>query len=321
MFADEPSASGSPTLEVGKKSSANQIRKYRALETEVHRVMHLGEDLTKFGSATMDGWIQDVDGRLQTWYAEAKGYSKHGMLEFKPIQFYQLRARLYRSTPRLRTRTPEDRCILLESAREVIQDYVGQEQRRRLFYPWHAVQNLFETAVVTLDACWESRDWQPHREQTVHMLQVLIPQCLGVISNIGERWSGATACAERLKPMAQQISSALLQGNSNASFLNNDLAITQDIQSLLFSEGPPMSANQLDLGLGDGLFGFDNVATMFDDDLFADVELFHWDPEWGILPPEQEFGELADPVQLTPCEKLDISMLTDLTPATDHARR
>jgi hypothetical protein len=37
-----------------KKSSVNHICLYRALETEVHRVLHLEEDLHKFGSTTTE---------------------------------------------------------------------------------------------------------------------------------------------------------------------------------------------------------------------------------------------------------------------------
>jgi hypothetical protein len=259
--------------------------------------MHLDEDLGRFGSATMEGWIQDIDGRLQTWYAEAKGYAQHHMLEFKHIQFYHLRARIYRPTPRLRWRSSEDRRTLLESARNVIEDYMGQERRKRLFYPWHAVHILFETAVVSLDACWAARDWQPLREQAVFMLQVLIPQCLQALSNIGRRWNGATACVDLLEPLVQQVSSALVL-EDNASLLCSDASIMEEIQGLLFSEGP-LTGNQIELG--DGLVGFEDVSTMFDSHFLDDMELFHWDPEWGILPAEPVLEEsaLGDPAQLT----------------------
>ncbi|TPX09748.1 uncharacterized protein E0L32_009087 [Thyridium curvatum] len=316
VLANEQDAFAMSTNDVDKRSSANQIRKYRALETEVHRVMHLGEDVAKFGSPTLEGWVHDLDGRLHEWYMEAKKFTKHGMLEFKHIQFYHLRIRLYRPTPRMKTRTAEDRRIVLESARCVIEDYLGQEGRRRLFYPWHALHILFETVVVGLEACWTSLDWQPLNNQILFMVQVLVPQCLQIIRNIGQGWSGAAACVERLKPLADKIATAVVAWNNN-QFLDGDMSITEEINGLLFSEGA-LTGNVVD----DSLFGFDDISTLLGGSMAEDLEFFQWDPSWGVLPAdptyENEF-QGGDNTFMTP-DQLGASILADLASMTEQLK-
>lgn len=98
-----------------KKSSANHIYRYRSLETEVHRVLYLKEDLALHG-ATIGDWITDVTHRLEDWYAKAQTYTQYNMLEFKHVQFYHLRLRIHRPTPTLSIRHPDDWGIVLESS-------------------------------------------------------------------------------------------------------------------------------------------------------------------------------------------------------------
>lgn len=98
-----------------KKSSANHLYRYRALETEVHRVLYLQEDIPALNGTTIGDWMLDISSRLETWYANAQTYTQYNMLEFKHVQFNHLRARIHRPTPRLRARLPEDWGIVLES--------------------------------------------------------------------------------------------------------------------------------------------------------------------------------------------------------------
>jgi hypothetical protein len=78
---------------------------------------------------------------------------------------------------------------VLNSASVFIEVYLGQEQRRRLSYPWHGVHILFETAMTALEACWSSRDWQPPREKAANMLQTAIPQCVKLLMRPTDRAS------------------------------------------------------------------------------------------------------------------------------------
>ena len=249
-----------------RRSAADHIRQYRRLETEVHRMLHLEEDLQRFvaadgsvGFASTDAWVAHITERLRAWYAAAQRFSQYSMLEFQHIQFHHLRARIHRPTPRLKQRTAADRRIVLDAARVLIDDYLGQERRCRLFYPWHGVHILFETALLALDACWElatcdswplpppllrqahglhSRD--RHSDVLVRpMLETYIPQCLDVILNIGTRWNEATACADRLAPLVARVRAAL--SSRGSADLYTDMAaasITEEIQGLLFSERP-----------------------------------------------------------------------------------
>jgi hypothetical protein len=205
------------------------------------------------------------------------------MLEFKHVQLNHLRVRIHRPTPHLRIRTFEDRRIVLESSLVLIEDYLGQERHRRLFYPWHGVHILFETAVVSLEACWSSRDWQPLRDQAKQMLEVSIPQCLQLLTNIGQRRNEAGLCADRLRPLVQKVSSALAGENSAPFPLYDDTSITEEIQDLLFPDGP-LTWNQVPRG--DGPFSFEDGSLFLDNLLVDDMKFLQWDPEWDIMPAE-----------------------------------
>ncbi|KAJ5570330.1 uncharacterized protein N7459_009760 [Penicillium hispanicum] len=237
------------STEVNRESAVSHICRYRSLETEVHRVLHLEEDLHKVGSTSIQHWIEDITGRLDAWYQRAQGYTKHNMLEFKHVQFHHLIARIHRPTPRLRTRTPEDRRIVLNSALVLIEDYRGQEQRRRLFYPWHGVHILFETAVIVLDA------WR--------------------------QWNEASICADRLSPLIEKITAAFLnRDDAMLSLLNNE-SIAAEIDDLLFSDGP-LTWNRGPFGGETGL-GFEGDSDFFNSIMGEGFELFQWDPEWHIM--------------------------------------
>lgn len=219
-----------------RKSSANHICLYRGLETEVHRVLHLQDDEFLMSKGlSVEEWMQDISSRLVSWYGAATSYAHYGMLEFQHVQYHHLRLRIYRPTPRLFMRTDEDRQVVLEAALVLIQDYTSQEERKRLFYPWHGVHILFETVAVALEACWSSRNCLALRSLAEDMLQTHIPHCLRLLESIGQRWNEATACAQRLRPLLQAILPAFEVWNQG--LITDENAISEDIQSLLFSDG------------------------------------------------------------------------------------
>lgn len=264
------------------QSAAKHICRYRALETEVHRVLHLEEDLHKFGCNTIESWIKDITYRLEVWYKKAQSYTQYNMLEFKNVQFHHLIVRIHRPTPRLRSRSAEDWRIVLDSSLVLIEDYLGQEQRRRLFYPWHGVHILFETAVISLEACWSCRGLQSLRDKAKRMLHVSIPQCLQLLTGIGQRWNEATVCADRLTPLVQKVIIAF-EAISETLPSSEDAIITEEIEGLLFSDGPLEWNRRL---LGDTHFDFDDDPLFVTKILSEGLELFQWDPEWDIMPPE-----------------------------------
>jgi len=267
-----------------KGSSANQIRKLRALETEMHRVLHLEEDLQQIGNfITIESWIQDIDSRVELWYSEALQFTQHNMLEFKHIQYNHLRARIHRRTPRLRLRTDEDRRIVLDASRKLIEDYAGQERRCRLFYPWHGVHILFEAAVISLEACWSARDWVPLRDEADHMLRTYIPQCLRIITNMGARWDGAIACADRLRPLVQKVKGAFNDRITYPLLVHNDAMISDELEGLLFSDGPLNWHQATLVSLG---FDIDNSSWPNNWLPMDDMETFQWDPTWADFIPD-----------------------------------
>ena len=263
-----------------RKSAANHIYLYRGLETEVHRVLHLEEDMSTFGQPDVDTWICDIRNRLDIWYEKAQSYAKYSMLEFRHVQFHHLRARIHRPTPRLRVRTPDDRRNVLESSTILINDYTSQVRRRRLFYPWHGAHILFEAAVIALEACWSSRGWLPLKQQAEQMLNEGMIKCLQALTYISKSWNEAAVCADRLAPLREKIASAF----SNRDFMMisayDERSITAEIQGLLFSDGP-LTWNQGPYE--DNQWGLDDHLLMFDNTTFDDAQFLQWDPGWDFM--------------------------------------
>lgn len=276
MFVDE----GYDTLFSGedlrKKSAANHIYLYRALETEVHRVLHLLDDqpLSNTGM-DVEAWTRDVIKRLDSWYEAAKPYGAFGMLEFSLVQYRHLRLRIYRPTPRLPVRTDQDREIVLQSALALIEDYGSQEERKRLFYPWHAVHILFETVVVSLEACLSSRGSLAMRPLINTMLETYIPQCLHLLPSIGQKWNEAVTCSRRLLPLHQAIVAGFEAWDQG--LMTNEEDISQDIQSLLAFDGS-LKWNQRPFDIN---FGFED-AFLLNDPTFEGLEFLEWAPEWDL---------------------------------------
>ncbi|BCS02040.1 Zn(II)2Cys6 transcription factor [Aspergillus luchuensis] len=272
---------GHSTSKPSKMSVAYHICRYRALETEVHRVLHLEEDLLKFGSSTIEDWIESITQRLKRWYEKAQSYTQYDMLEFKHVQFHHLMARIHRPTPRLRLRGPDNWKAVLDASSVLIQDYLAQERRRRLFYPWHGVHILFETAVISLEACWSARNHEPLQGRAHKMLHTSIPQCLQLLTNIGERWSEAAVCADRLRPLADNVRTALTNPDTLLLAMVDESIITAEILDLLFTDGP-LSWTRANCGdILSGLSDSDPLLNSMADD---SLELFSWNPEWDIMP-------------------------------------
>lgn len=245
------------------------------LETEVHRVLHLQEDLITGCYSTIEQWIESITDRLETWYQEALLFTQHSLLEFKHVQFCHLKVRIYRPTPRLRSRTFEDRRIVLESCLALMKDYLGQYSHRRLFYPWHGVHILFEVVLLSLEACWSSRNFQPLQGQTVKLLNEWIPCCLQLLENIGREWNEAIVCAGKLRPLAQKIASSL-NSTDTAEVLNEDL-IANEIEELLFPDGS-LAWNHTPQG--DISFDTDDGSWFLDQEWLNDPHTFPLFPDW-----------------------------------------
>lgn len=263
-----------------RKSSANHIYLYRALETEVHRILHLQDDLLDKRGTTIEVWIEDVNHRLKSWYEASQVYTQYGMLEFKHVQYNHLRARIHRPTPRLWIRTKEDREIVLDSTLLLIDDYVGQEDRRRLFYPWHGVHILFETTVIALEACWTSRSCLDLRPKAEEMLETHIPRCLQLLAKMGQRWDEAGACAQRLSPLLENILEVFKSWESSTES-SESAAITDEIQGLLYSDGS-LTWNYRSTGSRAHV----EEPNIFEDMVFEDLQFLQWAPEWDIMPME-----------------------------------
>ncbi|ROW07445.1 hypothetical protein VMCG_03908 [Cytospora schulzeri] len=228
--------------EMKKQSSASHLYRLRALETEVYRVLYLQDTQAQGDHTNLDSWIEDITSRLDDWLETAKGFSKFQMFEFKMVQYSCVKARIHRPTPRLEARTPQSRQACLENCSTIVKDYQQQVECRRLFYPWHAVHILYEAAIVMLEACWALRDHVPSRPQVSHILAATVPNCLTLLSKIGESWTEAEICARHLEPMVNEVTVAFGDRTMAHVFSPrkvSEVETTEKLRRLLFPEGLP----------------------------------------------------------------------------------
>lgn len=267
-----------------RRSAARQICLYRSLECEIYRVLHLEEGLQQFGIATLEDWTNNLTERLESWYRDAQHYTRYNMLEFKHVQYNLLKVRLHRPTPRIRTRALESRSIVLDASKFLIQDYLGQKQRSRLLYPWHGVHVLFEAAVVSLEACWSSSNWDTLRPRAKNMLDIWLPRCIQLITDISQRWKVALLCAERLTPLLAKCRLAYTEGESATLSVFDAASVNGEIHDLLFPDGP-LTWDSGGLENFDPDHGLD--FTIFDELVeFNDIDSFQLMPDWQLSEPD-----------------------------------
>lgn len=274
MFGPEiPGQDESDDLQ--RRYSAGHIYSLRILETEVHRVLYLQEDVDVVHTQGLKHWIKDVHNRLDAWLAGAETFSRHRMLEFRNVNHASIVARLYRPAPRLQVRTTQERQICLDICQTLVESYQHQVKTKTLYYPWHGAHILFDAAVIMLDACWSVRDVDSMRRQARYTLSISIPDCLNLLARIGETWDGAALCSEYLQRAVDDVSKAFnerLLGNTATDYHKKEENISQTIQELLFPEGPISWEHRRPEAVS-------NSATEYD---MQGLESFDWETIWNL---------------------------------------
>ncbi|KUI72137.1 Pyrimidine pathway regulatory protein 1 [Cytospora mali] len=271
--------------ETKKQSSASHLYRLRALETEVYRVLHLQDTQAQGQHTDLDSWIENITSRLDEWLETAEGFSKYQIFEFRMVQYSCLRARIYRPTPRLEARTPQARQACFDACSTIVEDYQQQAKRRRLFYPWHAVHILYEAAIIMLEACWALRDHVPSRQTARHILAVTIPDCLMLLSKVGQSWEDAAICAKYLIPIVNEVTVAFgdrVMTSAASPRKVSEMETTEKLHRLLFPEGLP--------AWGTPMATTESVTTdneapapLLGDITMAGGEEFDWPSDWNFL--------------------------------------
>ncbi|KAH8657935.1 hypothetical protein BX600DRAFT_61505 [Xylariales sp. PMI_506] len=264
--------------------ASRHLYRYRALETEVHRVLYLQDDLVQGGSDDIKSWLSDVAARLDEWLKGAHEFSKYQMLEFQQVQYSYLKARIFRPTPRFETRSPEERQICFDVCSALVDDYQRQTKRRRLFYPWHAVHILFEAALIMLEACWALRDHETMRHKTRHILSVTVPDCLILLAKVAESWPDALLCSEYLGSVVDEITRAYRYrtlSEVDMTRQETERATTERLRQLLFPQGALSWSSPVYRGLGNNV---DIDGAQLPGDIpFPGLDEFDWNTHWDFL--------------------------------------
>lgn len=266
-----------------KYSSASHLYRFRALETEVHRTLYLQEEddpTTHRTAADLNSWIVDISRRLDAWLEKATDFSKFQMLEFRMVQYGLLKARLFRPSPRLESRTTEERAECFDACSILVEDYLRQTKRRRLFYPWHGVHNLFEAAVIMLESCWALRDYEPLTHRARHILAVTLPDCLALLNKVGESWEDASLCSAYLKPILDEASRAFSDralAQVDPARIAAESLTTEKLRKLLFPDGPLLWESRISSGTS--CYGISDPTSSLE----PGIEDVDWDTFWEYV--------------------------------------
>lgn len=265
-----------------RQSSATHLYRLRAMETEIYRVLYLQDPTAQGDFPDLDTWIRSITSRLDEWLETAKGFSKYQMFEFRQVQHSSVKSRVYRPTPRLEVRTPEDRRICFAACSAMVDDYQQQTKRRRLFYPWHAVHILYEAAIVMLEACWALRDHVPARQEARQILAVTIPDCLMLLTKVGESWDDAALCSKYLMPIVDEVTVAFrvrIMADIASPHKVPEAETTEKLRKLLFPEGPPSWSTPV----SSESLTVEPEAPLLDSSALGGLEEFDWDADWNFL--------------------------------------
>ncbi|KAJ5939715.1 hypothetical protein N7466_002849 [Penicillium verhagenii] len=210
-------------------------------------------------------WIPDVSSSLEEWYITTPQDAPKETVLFRHLMYNYLKAKIYRPTPQLPTRTAKDRQMCFDVCQRIIESGNSLFECKLITYPWQMVHILFGAVVILLEACWQYR-FQPLMTPSVlHVLFVLIPQCLEVLSEIGRGWSEANLCKMCLQSMLAEVAYTYDPSAFPGLSPMPDAVTTENLKNLLFADRLP-SDNMLS----------DEAALAMESQIFENP-MYTWD--------------------------------------------
>lgn len=119
------------------------------------------------------------------------------------------------------------------------EDYRLQQQRGRLFYPWHAGHILFEAAIYLLDTAWTCYDWLVNLDYCRNIINC-IRSYPDTLRKMQKFWPAIDLCASTLDelsgPVLLRLESALEGGPGSSGVVSSpdDQATASAIAEYLF---------------------------------------------------------------------------------------
>lgn len=225
----------------GKKASAWHMLRFRQLEIEVLENLFFystsqGPDDEHW---SYEGWSADITDRLKIYHDQSLVFAGEHKIEFRNVQYNYLRGRIHRPTPRVPQPTLASRLICIESAMALEEDYRLQQQRGRLFYPWHAGHILFEAAIYLLDTVWTCYEWVVDLDYCQNII-ACIRSYPNTIRKMRMFWPAIELCAgiidELSEPVLLRLEKTLDCGAGSSGVMNsqNDQATSIRIAEYLF---------------------------------------------------------------------------------------
>jgi hypothetical protein len=201
----------------GKKASAWHMLWFRHLEIEVLKNLFFyskAEGLED-GNWSYERWSADITSRLKRYHNESLAFAAEHKIEFRNVQYNYLRGRIHRPTPRVPQPSQASRLICIASAMALEEDYRLQQQRGRLFYPWHAGHLLFEAAIYLLETIWTCYDWVVDLDYCRNIIDC-IRAYPDTLRGMQKFWPAIELCANVLEelsvPVLQRLETALEGG-------------------------------------------------------------------------------------------------------------
>ena len=201
----------------------NHLFTLARLESEMKHVQHsqVWEFKLAYPRPSWNLWLQDMQPRLQEWYAtipepsKAHPQSIFAFQSYWDVIYYNAVLLLYRPHSTTVFQSPEQLLISFEASRKVIAGLKVLQREGRVEMLWKSVHHLFMAGLVIIYGLWRSKEI---RDQTPVSKSIsTLQSCASTLSAMSETFKGAAGCRNAF----ESLSSATI-----------DWLVTKDIEEV-----------------------------------------------------------------------------------------
>jgi hypothetical protein len=269
-------------FDVHNQRAHNHLFTLARLESEIRHVQHSQVWTLKLACPRPSwmSWLQDMQPRMEEWYATIPEPSKAHPSSIFALQAYweviynNAILLLFRPHSVTSGQSTEELTISFEASCKVIAGIKVLQREGRVEMLWKSVHHLFMAGLGVIYGLWQSKELRD--QNSVGKCISTLQSCASTLSAMSETFKGATGCRNAF----DTLSSATI-----------DWLVTTDIEEvrqnrLEFEKHVRELMNQLQLpheGTTQIHQGADNVSAMLSTDIFGLGESLHTAAQWPDL--------------------------------------
>jgi hypothetical protein len=278
----------------------NHLFTLAKLESEIRHVQHSQAWNFKlaYPRPSWDTWLQDMQPRMQEWYATIPDPSKahpqsiFAFQSYWDVIYYNTVLSLYRPHSNAPYQSTEALQISFEAASKIIAGLKFLQREGRVEMLWKSVHHLFMAGLVVIYGLWVSKEVRD-RTPVIKSISTL-QNCASTLSAMSETFKGATGCRNAFEPLSTATIDFLVTMDDKEASTNHTEFESQvkDLVTQLRAsreEGRPNAAPP----------EIDGTSNMWSLDNFDLSELLNAAAQWPDLGElDFNFGGQDDPMDM-----------------------